>query len=77
MAFLLIKMKVDLDKSDLIAMVMGRYPGYSLLSEPLVKNGGYYVGGFKDEWNWEKNKLKKYTEEDLFELYKMLKERGY
>lgn len=70
-------MKVDLDKNDLIAMVMGKDPGYTFLDEELVKRGGYFTGGFSDRWTWEKHKLELLSEEELVELYKMLKERGF
>ncbi len=70
-------MKIDLDKSDLIAMVMGKDPGYKLLEHELVKKSGYFIGGFVDKWTWEKLKLNKLTEKELSDLYNVLKLRGF
>lgn len=66
-------MKIELDKSDLIAMVKGKTPEYTLLEHELVKKSGYYTGGFVDKWTWESGKLEKLTEQELFELYTALK----
>ena len=65
-------MLLNLSKNDLISLVMGKYPSYKHFNHKLVSNGGYYIGGFKDEWHWEKYKLNKYTEKELIELYVLL-----
>lgn len=59
-------------KTDLIAIIMGMPPSSSQLNETLVKNAGTYVGGFKDEWRWDRNKLINYTSDELYNLYKIL-----
>jgi hypothetical protein len=51
-------MTVELDKEDLISIVMGRTPTYSLFEHPLVKECGSYTGGFVDRWTWHHYKLK-------------------
>ena len=62
-------MKVELSKKQLINMVLGTVPGYNVFEHPLVKQCGYYCGGFVEKWNWHSNKLNELTEEQLFELY--------
>lgn len=65
-------MIVDLDRKDLEALVKGSYVGYSLITNPLIKKAGYYIGGFHDEWRWNSS-LEQLTNEELFEIYMMCK----
>lgn len=66
-------MTVDLDKHDLISLVKGIDPPYSLFEHPLVKECGSYSGGFSDRWTWHTYKLKELTEETLYNLYSLIK----
>ena len=67
-------MKVELNKKDLISLVMGIVPPYSVYNEPLVKKCGEHCGGFVDRWDWDNFELEKLTEEELYELYNICKE---
>ncbi len=66
-------MKVDLDKKDLIAMVKGISPYYSLFNDTFVRQCGTYTGGLIDKWDWNIYKLETLTEKDLFGLYTLCK----
>lgn len=66
-------MDIDLSKTDLICLVMGTSLGYEAMSNTIVKENGVYCGGFKDEWQWDKYKLEKLTEEELWQLYNICK----
>lgn len=59
--------KMELDKEDLICLVNGVDLGYVI--PPLARKCGTWTGGFVDEWNWNKDKLRKLTEEQLLEVY--------
>lgn len=66
-------MKVKLDKKDIIALLIGSTPNYSVMDK-IPKDLGSYVGGFVDDWKW--NNIREdtpYSEKYLFELYLMCK----
>lgn len=59
-------MLVDLDKRGLASLIRGnQYPSYEDLDNPLVKDKGYYVGGFHDKWVWDFD-CNSFTEENLY-----------
>ena len=66
-------MKLDLDKKDLINLVKGTTPYYSLFDLFTTDGLGVYCesknGKVHDYWVWNEEKLKKMTENQLFELY--------
>ena len=63
-------MNVDLDRTDLINLVMGFDPDYSQMDERY----GQYYGGFNDYWKWDSHKLSQMSESDLWGFYQKLKE---
>ncbi len=65
---------IELSKEDLISMVQGTVPNYSLFDHPLIKTIGYYTGGFVDKWTWIGPALKQLSEESLMTVYKLCKE---
>jgi len=65
-------MKVDLSKDELIKVVKGDSPSYELMEHPLVKSHGKYYGGFNDYWEWDTYSLRKLTEEELCQIYKLV-----
>ena len=67
-------MNIDLSKKDLINLIMGTSPYYSVFKNELVKKCGYWTGGFVDQWKWNKNNLEELCESDLYELYKICEE---
>lgn len=62
-------MVVELDKGDIISLVMGVTPYYSVFEHPRVKSNGSYTGGFVDKWGWDKTSLQTLSENELYELY--------
>lgn len=65
-------MLIDLDTSDLVCLVNGSTPNYDVMSNPLVKKAGTYIGGMADRWCWHGN-LGSLQDEDLLELYLICK----
>ena len=69
-------MKVDLSKKDIIHLIRGtKIPDYKTMFEIRNMGLGEYVGGFVDcfEWyNTNSESWDKYSEEELFKLYKEL-----
>lgn len=66
-------MKVELNKNDLVNLVLGvYYPKYSKFDKLVELKLGNYLGGFEDSWLWDKKELEKLSEEDLYKIYKWL-----
>lgn len=66
-------MTVELDKKDLVSLVKGIWPSYSIMDDPYIRQLGSYSGGMLDEWSWNSYKLEELTEETLFKLYQFIK----
>jgi len=66
-------MTIDLDKDDLISLVLGTTPYYDVFEHPLVKRGGEYIDGFIEEWYWHGTHLEEMSCDELAELYKVCK----
>jgi len=66
-------MKIELNKKDLISLVMGTTPYYDVMDNPLVKECGEWIGGMADRWSWEKYKLENLDEKELYDLYLICK----
>lgn len=62
-------MKVELTKQDLISLVKGIEPYYSVFDNPIVKKCGSYAGGFSSGWDWDEYRLEELTENELWDLY--------
>jgi hypothetical protein len=67
-------MFVNLEKSDLIALVKGSYVPYELFSDPLFERTGFYTD-YNMRWNW-KAELEKLTESELLQMYETIKEHN-
>lgn len=66
-------MKVKLNRKDIIALLRGSTPNYSVMDK-IPKELGYYVGGFVDDWKWNYiSEDTPYTDEYLYDLYLMCK----
>ena len=68
-------MQVELSKKDIINLLRGAEPSYDKMRTVENMGLGYYLGGFDDSfgWNYQSSKCwDKYSEEDLFKLYKEL-----
>lgn len=65
-------MVVDLDKEDLVNLVAGVEPYYSVFEHPLVKQCGGFRASY-NEWDWSKFGLRELTEEQLLEVYNVCK----
>ena len=60
-------MNVDLNKEDLISLVMGTSPNYDLMQKPDIQKLGSYSGSY-DRWSWNSS-LNELTESQLYKLY--------
>ena len=67
-------MLIELDRKDLISLVKGTSPYYSIFENPLVKQCGSYCGGMCDEWSWTSVYLEELSDKELFELYALCKD---
>jgi len=67
-------MKVDLDKKDLVSLVLGIVPSHNVTSYPLISKHGNKGGSFHHLWYWNKSSLETCIEEELFEIYQICKE---
>lgn len=66
---------VELDRYEIISLIKGICPSYSLINELTNEGFGKYIGGFAERWEWNKNDnfWKKYSIEQLFDIYKNIK----
>lgn len=66
-------MLIDLDRKDIISLLKGSKPNYSVFDK-IPKELGSYIGGFVDDWNWNHfNENISYTDEYLYNLYLICK----
>lgn len=66
-------MTVDLDRKDIISLLKGISPNYSVMDKIPSKLGSY-VGGFVNDWQWNHiSDDDTYTDEYLYGLYLMCK----
>ena len=65
-------MIVDLDRKDIISLLTGSQPNYSVIDK-IPEEFGYYVGGF-NIWRWNDiSENGSYSDEQLYDLYLMCK----
>lgn len=62
-------MIVYLDKADLISLVNGKSPDFTVMDYPLISARGHYT----DAYGWRWHSLEELTEEQLLEVYNMCK----
>jgi hypothetical protein len=65
-------MNVTLDRKDLLYLVNGIQPDYSIFDNELVKKSGSYCGGFVDKWSWD-YRLNELNDQELWDLYVLCK----
>lgn len=65
-------MKVDLDKIDIISLLKGTTPSFSVLKN-IPEDLGRYYGGFEERWVWSISEHTQYSEEFLYDLYLTIK----
>lgn len=70
-------MFVNLEKDDLINLVISRSPDYEDMGKFEKLGFGRYIGGFNDRWEWSRSALEKLSEETLLDLYSMLQGKSY
>lgn len=66
---------VELDRYEILSLIKGICPSYSLINELTDQGFGRYIGGFVERWEWNENNSfwEKYSIEHLFEIYKNIK----
>lgn len=67
-------MLIEVTIEDLASMICGTNPDHEIIKELENKCLGYYHGGFNDYWSWNRYALLKKSEEELYELYKFVKQ---
>ena len=66
-------MNVELDRKDIISLLRGTTPAWSIMDK-IPKELGFYVGGFVDGWQWNYiSENVPYSDEYLFNLYLICK----
>lgn len=68
-------MNVELTKIDIIHLLRGVEPSYDKMGIVNDMGLGYYTGGFVDRFEWQYPNYHlwdKYSDEELFNLYKRL-----
>lgn len=63
----------ELDHTDLVNLVRGTKPHYSVMNDPLVSKYGNFRANVPGEWYWVHHKLRKASDEDLLKLYRICK----
>jgi hypothetical protein len=66
-------MNVDLKQEDLVSLVKGTTPNYSVLDHPLVRGRGRWTGGHVDRWDWNYT-VHLMKEDELWGLYLICRE---
>ena len=68
-------LQVELDRSEIVSLIKGICPSYSLITELENMGFGKFIGGFVEKWEWTQNDKfwKKYSIEQLFDIYKNIK----
>lgn len=66
---------VELDRYEILSLIKGICPSYSLINELTDQGFGRYIGGFTERWEWNENDSfwEKYSIEHLFDIYKNIK----
>lgn len=62
-------MNLVLQREDLINLVKGVEPHYSVMDHPIIKKLGHYVGGFVDSWKWNHKFDDDITDQELWIAY--------
>lgn len=63
-------MKVELDKTGMVHLVLGTYPSHDMQESLIKRNLGYRE---KEVWYWDEAELKKLDNPQLYTLYKELR----
>ena len=67
-------MNIEIDRRDICNMLAGISPSYEQMVRIETLGLGYYVGGFRDEWHWDKNSFKYFSDEELLQIYKSIRQ---
>lgn len=69
------KITVELTKEEVICLIKGIWPPYSLFNELDKLGFGRFIGGFVDKWEWNDNPKfwNKFSIEQLFDIYTNIK----
>lgn len=66
-------MNIEVSKKELIALIRGTEPHYSIMDDSLVSKVGRYIGGFNDRWEWNNSELNNLSESELLALFIRIK----
>jgi len=66
-------MNLELDKEDLVRLVLNIEPNIKILNNPIIKpNGSYNEKQYK--WGWYDSYLRELSEQELWEVYLICKQ---
>lgn len=67
-------MTIEVDRKDLVKLLTGVNPNYSDMGKLEKLGFGQYIGGFCDKWDWNFDKIygSKLTDEEIYNLYKLI-----
>jgi len=63
-------MLVELTKDDLVRLIIYVYPSKNMMGEYSKLKYGEWVGGYVNDWRWDRFNLEKLTEQELYNIYK-------
>ena len=66
-------MKINLDKTEFVDLVCGTNPNFNLFTHKDINRCGDYNGSY-GTWSWKRHELRKLTEEQLYNMYKLCKD---
>lgn len=68
-------LQVELDRTEILSLIKGICPSYSLIIELTNQGFGKFIGGFVERWEWNNDAdfWNKFPIEQLFDIYKNIK----
>ena len=68
-------MTIEVDRKDLVRLLTNVNPNYSYMTKLTNLGFGEYIGGFCDKWYWNFDKIydSKLSDEEIYNLYKLIK----
>jgi len=66
-------MTLELTHKELVNLIRGTTPpSYHHIYHPYIRLFGFYIGGMRDDWEWNSTALENASEEELLHLRDLL-----
>lgn len=62
------KMKIILDRKDIISLAKGTSPNYDIMEDNIISKNGTFNGS-QGYWEWEWNAFEDLTEDEIYKVY--------